>query len=169
MYRFRGVLIGFDGKPTVDFDHPRLRNHLEAFASDNVLLFRAYRLRGDSARRLGLPDGAPLPRLDRAGVTYLDPGWEDPPLYDAAVVCELADPDLRRTRKIACGTASTYMVGWYRARGEHAKFRIHFVDLGKRLIDGEWKDVTYWHVDLVRENGAIEDWSKLLGMTPMQR
>lgn len=156
MYRFRGVLIGFDGEPTRPFDIPRLRDHLAAFAQNNVRLFRAYRLSDVAARRLGLPAGAPLPRLDRAGVTYLDPGLEDPPLYDAAVTCELGEP-------IACGTASAYMVGWYWARGESADFDIKAVDLGKREIRGRWVDVTYWHITVVRE-GRIEDWSKLLGM-----
>lgn len=162
MYRFRGVMIGFDGKNTVDFDHPRLRDHLEAWAANNVRLFRTYRLSAQACRRLGLPDGSRLPRLDAAGLTYLDPKWEDPPIYDAAVAVELGEP-------IACGTIAAYMVGWYWHLGERAGFRIHFVDLGKQLVSGKWIDVTYWHIDTVRENGRIEDWSKLLGMKPLER
>lgn len=146
MYRFRGVLFGFDGEKTVDFDAVRLRNHLEAYAADNVLLFDVFRT----------GTGQKLPRLDQSRIYYEDPGLRDPELYDAA--CAF----LRG--KGACGTLSAYMVGWYRYHGEDARFVLSWEDLGVILIDGKPKRVSRWHVTLRRENGTLEDWSRARGM-----
>jgi hypothetical protein len=146
MYPFRGVLFGFDGEKTVDFDAARLRNHLEAFATDNVLLFDVFRS----------GTGQRLPRLDQSEIFYADPGLRDPEVYDAAVAF--------MRRKGACATLSAYMVGWYRYHGEHATFVLNWEDLGTLLIDGQPKRVSRWHIRTRRESGQIEDWSRLRGM-----
>lgn len=145
-YRFQGELYGFDGAKTVDYDAARLRNHLEAFAADNELLFRVFRT----------GSGGRLPRLDQSEIYYLDPGLKDPPIYDAAIAFF--------KRQGACGTLSAYMVGWYRFQGERATFVIEWEDLGLIMIEGKLTPVSRWHIKLRRANGAIEDWSRMRGM-----
>lgn len=142
MYSFQGKLFGFGSLPT-DHEAARLRNHLEAFVADTIVLYPGFRTgRGDR-----------LPRIEESRLAYFDPGNVDPPMQDGVTTFLEGGG--------ACGPLSVYAVSLHRIHGEHATFEISVVSV-RNPETGRLEN--RWHIRERRANGRIDDWSRLRGM-----
>ena len=94
-----------------------------------------------------------LPPLYEAGIRYCresDKTCDPHPNYPPVERWQMADV-LNMTKRGDCEDLCLYRVGWLRAHGEHARFRLT-------------RRERIWHVSIFRANGQIEDPSARLGM-----
>lgn len=141
-FQVNGRMYGFGSSPT-DHEAARLRNHLEAFVADSLVLIPSFR--SGQGRR--------LPPIEQSSIVYEDPGDVDPPMQDAVVTF--------LEGKAACGGLCIYAVALHRFHGEHTTFKLD-VDSTRNPVTDRLEN--RWHVRERRRNGKIDDWSRMLGM-----
>lgn len=144
-FAFDGELFGFDDERFIDRDRARIVDLLDAFAVATARLFVWFR---DG-------EGRPMRSLEQTRILFKDPGNRNPPLVDGATT------HLRG--EAACGGLCIYQAGWLRQfRGETPSF-----DISYRVFpptrDYPRKRVLM-HVNLVRQDGTIENWARMRGM-----
>lgn len=142
MFVFESKLYGFGSLPT-DHEAARLRNHLEVFVADTLVLYPSFRT----------GKGERLPRIEESRLTYFDPGDVNPAMQDGAVTFLDGGG--------ACGPLSIYAVSLHRAHGEHSTFAIDVVSV-RNPTTGRLEN--RWHIRERRANGRIDDWSRMRGM-----